>query len=146
MSSIAKELCVSVNKNTSKGVSMVDLLGRLSRLRHQDHPGPSVYKRSYEATPKQVQARHLHLTSREVQQLVERYRAGEKIKDLAASYKIHRSTATAHLRRAGELKHRGWTEETTTEARRLRAAGLTIAEIALKLGRSRSTIQRRLSR
>lgn len=122
----------------------MDLLGRLSRLHYQDHPGSSVYKRSYIEIPKQVQARHRHLTSREVQKLVERYRAGEKIEDLVVSYKIHCSTVTAHLRRVGELKHKGWTDETTAGARKLRAAGLTIVEIAVKLGRSRSTIQRRL--
>ncbi|QQS26744.1 helix-turn-helix domain-containing protein [bacterium] len=74
-----------------------------------------------------------------------RYRAGEKIKDLAVSYKIHRSTVMAHLRRGGELKHKGWTEETTAEARKLRAAGLTIVEIAARLGRPPSTVQRRLN-
>lgn len=90
-------------------------------------------------------SRHRRLSSSEAAELVARYRGGEKIKDLAASYKIHRSTAMAHLRKAGELKHKGWTDETTAEARWLRDAGLTIAEIAVRLGRPPSTVQRRLS-
>jgi DNA-directed RNA polymerase specialized sigma24 family protein len=85
------------------------------------------------------------LSSNEAAELVARYRSGEKIKDLAASYKIHRSTVMAHLRRAGELKHKGWTDETTAEARKLRAAGLTIVEVAARLGRPPSTVQRRLN-
>ena len=90
-------------------------------------------------------SRHRRLSSSEVAELVARYRGGEKIKDLAASYKIHRSTVMTHLRKAGELKHKGWTEETTAEARWLRDAGLTIAEIAARLGRPPSTVQRRLT-
>lgn len=90
-------------------------------------------------------SRHRRLSSSEVAELVARYRGGEKIKDLAASYKIHRSTVMTHLRKAGELKHKGWTDETTAEARWLRDAGLTIAEIAARLGRPPSTVQRRLS-
>lgn len=91
-------------------------------------------------------SRHRHLSSSEVAELVARYRGGETIKDLAASYKIHRSTVMTHLRRGGELKYKNWTDETTTEARKLQAAGLTIVEIAAKLGRPPSTVQRRLSR
>lgn len=91
-------------------------------------------------------SRHRHLSSSEAAELIARYRAGEKIKDLAASYKIHRSTVMAHLRRGGELKHKGWTDETTAEARKLRAAGLTIVEVAARLGRPPSTVQRRLGK
>lgn len=90
-------------------------------------------------------SRHRHLPSSEAAELVARYRGGERIKDLAARYKIHRSTVMAHLRRGGVLKHRGWTDETTAEAKKLRAAGLTIVEIAAKLDRPPSTVHRRLN-
>ena len=128
--------------------SLVDLLGRLSRSVVQDLPraGIGADQPPVTASPprRQPQARHRHLSAVDAARLVERYRAGVRVNDLAANYKIHRATVMAHLRRAGVPKYSGWTEETTAEAKRLRAQGLTIAEVAVKLGRSRSTVQRRL--
>lgn len=139
---------------------MVDLLSRLSRsqlyLEKRTINGFNTNVRWIGAKGSPVEggsavhtlstSRHRHLSSSEAAELVARYRDGERIKDLAANYKIHRSTVMAHLRKAGELKHKGWTAETTAEARKLKAAGLTIVEIAAKLGRPPSTVQRRLSR
>lgn len=126
----------------------MDLLGRLSRSVVQDLPRAGIETDQSPVTsspPRRLpQARHRHLSAKVAARLVERYRAGDRVNDLAADYKIHRATVMAHLRRAGVPKYSGWTEETTVEAKQLRAQGMTIAEVAAKLERSRSTVQRQL--
>ena len=84
------------------------------------------------------------LTSREVESLVASYLDGERIKDLARTYNIHRTTVVAYIPRDGVPLYSGWTSETTEEAREMYDSGLTVAQVAERLERPASTVGRHL--
>ena len=80
------------------------------------------------------------LSKPQAQELVNAYRAGSTILQLAGQYRVNRNTVMAHLRRAGVPRYSGWTAETTAEARQLYESGLSIAAIAEEMGRAKTTI------
>jgi hypothetical protein len=80
------------------------------------------------------------LNPAQLEELVSAYVAGDRVVDLAARYRIHRSTVITHLRRAGVPKYSGWDESVMAEARALYESGLPIAAISERLGRAKTTI------
>lgn len=56
------------------------------------------------------------LSEAQVDDLVARYQAGERVTSLARRFGIHRNTVTAHLRRRGVYKSRGLSDQQINEA------------------------------
>lgn len=78
-------------------------------------------------------------------ELAARYEAGATIRELAAWSGAHRQTVVRHLIRAGaEFRQGGLTDEQSKKAERLYLDGLTIVEIADRLGVAASTVGRSL--
>jgi len=72
------------------------------------------------AEPSRLRQAQRRLTSEQVGQLVEEYRAGDSMKALAARWALHRSTVAGHLRHAGvQLRRQGLSEEQLREGVRL---------------------------
>ena len=81
-------------------------------------------------------------------QLVEQYRAGKSVLELARQFKMHRQTVARHLKREGiavrsQLK---MTPRLTEQAERLYADGHTLTAIGVKLGVEASTVGKALKR
>jgi transposase-like protein len=80
------------------------------------------------------------LDPREVDQLLERYRAATKIVDLAIEFRISRTTVMKHVERAGDLRRRNLVRDHLDEARRLYDEGWSLARIGQHLGVNASTV------
>ena len=93
---------------------------------------------------KQVQHR---LGSEEVDQVVADYQAGAKIKDLAAQYRINRSTVLEHIRRARVRKHYpALIPEEVDEAAQLYLSGQSLVSVGEQFGVNASTVRTALVR
>jgi DNA-binding NarL/FixJ family response regulator len=81
----------------------VELLGRYSNWTYWIDRTESVLRdvseRSWAPAERGIVRK---LSSEEVVVLVERYRAGATMIELAEQFEVHRTTVSAHLRRAGE--------------------------------------------
>ena len=82
------------------------------------------------------------LTPAQVDEMVERHKAGEGVVALAKAYGVHRATVTDHLNRRGARRHLGLTEDQLQRAGRLYQRGLTLDEIAAELDSSQRTVGR----
>lgn len=82
------------------------------------------------------------LTPAQIDELVERHRAGEGVVALANAYGIHRATITAHLGRRGARRRLGLTDEQVRRAGRLYQRGMPLDGIAAGLGTSQRTVGR----
>lgn len=82
------------------------------------------------------------LTPAQIDELVERHRAGEGVVALANAYGIHRATITAHLGRRGARRRLGLTDEQVRRAGRLYQRGMPLDGIAAELGTSQRTVGR----
>lgn len=80
-------------------------------------------------SPRQKQAQH-RLESEEIARLLERYRAGVKIDDLAAEFAVNRNTVMEHVRRAGAPRRRNVVMDRLEEARELYDRGWSLAKVA----------------
>ncbi len=86
---------------------------------------------------KQVQHR---LEPEEVDRLVERYRTGTKINDLAAEFAISRTAVMNHVERAGSPRRRNVLTDRLDQARQLYDEGWSLAKIAQHFGVNASTV------
>jgi len=86
---------------------------------------------------KQIQHR---LEPEEVDQLLECYRAGAKINELATEFAINRNTVMKHVERAGAPRRRGVIVERLDEARRLYEQGWSLAKIGQHYGVDPNTV------
>ena len=77
--------------------------------------------------------------------MVDLYRAGVPVKEIVRQTGVNRSTVYRMLGQAGLERNHRFTDEHRTQAIRLRQQGLTIAEIAKRLGFSHMTIGRHLA-
>jgi len=79
--------------------------------------------------------------------LAEEYQAGVRAIDLAHKYHMHKSTVWRHLARAGVRTGQHFlasNKRLVIEVTALRTAGLTLRQIAVQTGVSRSTVHRLL--
>jgi DNA invertase Pin-like site-specific DNA recombinase len=87
------------------------------------------------------------LSPLEISQLVERYQAGTKVRELAEEFGVHKHTVSAHLARRGiptRIGGRVVDEAAALEIIRLYAGGQTMDAIAAELGIAQSTVSRAL--
>ena len=93
------------------------------------------------AQPRQPQHR---LYSAERDELVQRYQAGERAKDLALAYGVHRVTVAEIAKRAGVRHPAAMSPLDIQQATRLYAEGMSCARIGQRLGWHANTIWRAL--
>jgi len=84
-----------------------------------------------------------------VDDIVEAYRAGATINQLAAEFGIHRTTVTGHLDRHRVPRHSkqtAWDDDILKQAAELYATGLSLAAIAHRFGVDPQTVATRFRR
>ena len=115
---------------------LVDLRQRLSSLtpdlhRLIKHGTKSSTPAPRPASPARTVKSLVRLTDLQRAELIELYRAGQTVYQLADKYGIHRRTISKHLRSAGvRLRLDGLTIEQIDEAEQLYASGQSLARIA----------------
>jgi hypothetical protein len=85
----------------------------------------------------------------EVDELVDAYRAGDCVAELAERFGVHRTTATAHLRRRQvdfRAAFTAWDHDALTAAAALYASGASLAAVAARFGVDASTVANRFRR
>lgn len=82
------------------------------------------------------------LTASEVDRLVDDYRSGASVNELAERYGVHRATVSAHLTRRGVSRRRpGLGVEEAAEAVKLHLGGVSMRAIARSMGVDRKAIR-----
>ena len=85
------------------------------------------------------------LTDDEVTELVEHYRDGATVYDLASRFRIDRTTVSGHLHRRGvAMRSASMTEYQIDEAAELYVRGWSLARVGWKFGFHAETIRRAL--
>jgi DNA-binding CsgD family transcriptional regulator len=98
------------------------------------------------AAPHPTQGR---LRAPDIDSLIDRYRTGDTINQLARRFAINRTTVIAHLDRRGVERRatsKQWDPQTLTSAARSYADGSSLADIAAQLGLDPSTVANRFRR
>ncbi|GAA5197170.1 hypothetical protein GCM10023346_31290 [Arthrobacter gyeryongensis] len=86
-----------------------------------------------------------HLSAEQTKALAEDYRAGMRVKELAAKYGISRETISKHLRRHGIAPRKvGLDAQQIKEAVRLYEQGDSLATIGKRMGVTAHTVRSRL--
>jgi AraC-like DNA-binding protein len=112
----------------------VTTLQRILAGHERDRP-PARTTRS----PRQKQVQH-RLEANEVDRLLDRYRAGAKINELATEFAINRNTVMKHVERAGAPRRRNLIRDHLDEARRLYDQGWSLAKVAEHFGVDPGTV------
>ncbi len=89
------------------------------------------------------------LSPADIDDLVNAYRAGATISQLAAEFGIHRTTVTGHLDRHGvprRSEQTAWDDDILREAAELYATGLSLADLAHQFGVDAQTVANRFRR
>ena len=89
------------------------------------------------------------LSPTDINDLVDAYRAGATISQLAVDFGVHRTTVASHLDRHGVPRHSEqttWYDEILTHAAELDATGLSLADVADQFGVDAQTVANRLRR
>ena len=89
------------------------------------------------------------LSPTDIDDLIEAYRAGATINQLAVQFGIHRTTIAGHLDRHGVPRHSkqtAWDDEILTQASELYATGLSLADVAHHFGIDAQTVANRFRR
>lgn len=84
------------------------------------------------------------LSESQAKKLIADYQKGSSVTELAKQYKIHRTTVMDHMKRAGvpgRPQLRKMTHEQVREAVRLRADGVSLAELGRKYGVDPGTVK-----
>lgn len=82
------------------------------------------------------------LSASEVDCLVDDYRSGASVNELAERYGVHRATVSAHLTRRGTPRRRpGLGVEEAAEAVKLHLGGLSMRAIARSMGVDRKAVR-----
>lgn len=85
------------------------------------------------------------LTDEEVDALVAMYEAGATVREVAECFRVHHTTALAHLkRRSIPLRRRGLASTDVPEATALYRQGLTLLEVGRRFGVSQGAVRRAL--
>jgi predicted DNA-binding protein YlxM (UPF0122 family) len=125
----------------------VDLMRRYSKLPPTPSPGPP---RVFPASADASQARYRlarRLESGQIDQLLAGYRAGATIRELAERYHVSKTAVTELLTaHSVPLRHQGLSPSQVGEAIRLYAGGQSVAQAALSLGVSPSSVYDALKR
>ena len=88
-----------------------------------------------------------HLSSAEVTQLVELYRGGKSMRELAHKFGIHRVTVSRLLKRQGvELRMRALDADQIDEAVKMYLSGNSVAQIGEHFGVDHGTVWRQVRR
>jgi AraC-like DNA-binding protein len=98
------------------------------------------------AAPHPTQGR---LRPPDIDAIVDRYRAGDTINELAHRFAINRTTVIAHLDRRGVERRatsKQWNHKTLTSAARSYADGSSLADVAAQFGLDPSTVANRFRR
>ena len=89
------------------------------------------------------------LSPTDVDDLINEYRAGKTINQLASCYGVHRTTIAAHLDHHHIPRHHErarWDDDTLREAAAQYATGLSLADVAAGYGIDPQTVANRLRR
>ena len=89
------------------------------------------------------------LSPADVDDLLDAYRAGTTIRQLAVEFSIHRTTVASHLDRHGVARHSdqtAWDDEILTQAAELYASGLSLGGVADQFGIDVQTVANRFRR
>ena len=89
------------------------------------------------------------LSPTDIDDLVDVYRAGATMNQLAVEFGIHRTTVAGHLDRHGVARHSqltGWDDDILREATKLYATGLSLADVAHQFGVDAQTVANRFRR
>lgn len=82
------------------------------------------------------------LTASEVDRLVDDYRSGASVNELAERYGVHRATVSAHLTRRGVVRRRsGLGVDEAAEAVKLHLGGVSMRAIAHSMGVDRKAVR-----
>jgi hypothetical protein len=84
---------------------------------------PSTPPTRQKPRPRRQKQKQVHLSSADVDRLIELYLAGKEINDLAREFEISRTTVMKHVERAGAPRRRGVIVEHFDEARKLYEQG-----------------------
>ena len=89
------------------------------------------------------------LSPTDIDDLLDAYRAGAAISQLAVDFGIHRTTVTGHLARHGvprDSEQTAWDNRTLEQAAELYATGLSMAAVAHRFGIDEQTVANRFRR
>lgn len=91
--------------------------------------------------------RQRRLPDDQVRSLIEAYKKGAAINELAADFGVHRATVLDHLNRAGtKRRYTALDSHQVEEAARLRGVGKSFRDIGRHLGVHASTVRQHLTR
>ena len=97
--------------------------------------------------PPALGPRQTRLKAPDVDRLIEAYRGGALVKDLASEFSLHRTPVTLVLRRAGvDLRPVGLSDKQVVRAGQLYASGWTLAKLGVKYDVDDMTIWRSLKK
>lgn len=95
--------------------------------------------------PRHAPGRARQLRPTEVEALVDAYRAGATVYELAEVFGISRQTVSGHLHRCGvQMRRQGLTVRQVDEAATLYGQGLSLARIGARFGVDAGTVRARL--
>jgi DNA-binding CsgD family transcriptional regulator len=87
------------------------------------------------------------LDEAQILELVRRYVAGESVRELAAGFRIHRTTVLEHLTKWGVERRpnrRKLSDTEVAQAARIYAGGVSLEELGEQLGVSAETVRKEL--
>ena len=112
---------------------------------NDESDAPDTVPRSPRVVDRIKQTKFRPLTPEQRQQVVDLYRAGVPVKEIVQQTGVNRSTVYRLRGQAGLERSHRFTDDDRAQAILLRQQGLTIAEIAKRLGFSGMTIGRHLA-
>ena len=97
--------------------------------------------RHYEAK-RTISQEQTRLTETQIDEVIERYRTGAPLRDLAIEYGCNRNTLSARLKKRGlEPRWRQVTEQDIDEAVRLYESGMSLVRVGERIGISGSAVR-----